>query len=229
MIAALLLDLDDTLYEYGPCEAAGREALASRFFERFGTSRPSFELAFAEARKSVKARCPSPSAHARLLYVHELLHTLAAGRPPALAECRELEDAYWKAYLAAGELRSGAWELLEGFRSRGGKIAIVTDLTLDVQLRKLASFNLFGHLDALVASEEVAIDKPHRAPFELAARRLGVPIASCAVIGDNLEKDGEGALALGIPFFHARTEALGVGLTLEQIMTELFRGNAWTL
>jgi HAD superfamily hydrolase (TIGR01549 family) len=228
VILALLLDLDDTLYEYGPCEAAGRDALRTRFFERFGTEAKVFDLAFAAARKSVKDRCPSPSGHSRLLYVHELLHVLAGPHPPRLSSCRELEDVYWTAYLDAANLRSGAIELLETFRARGGKIAIVTDLTLDIQLRKLEVLALFDHLDALVASEEVGTDKPSRAPFELASARLGVSLESCAVIGDNVEKDGEGAKTLGIPFFHAKTLATGIGLTLEQILLEIFRRNAWT-
>ncbi len=229
MIQALLVDLDDTLYEYAPSEAAGRARLGRLFSERLGVPEEAFELAYARARDDVKSRCSTPSGHARLLYVHELLHSLARGedRLPRLALCRELERAYWDAYLANASPRDRARELLSSFRGRGGKIAIVTDLTLDVQLRKLEALDLFGVLDALVASEEVGEDKPSPAPFVLAARRLGVPLEACAVIGDSDAKDGAGARALGLPFFHVRTDASGTGMGLGDIEEDIYRRNGW--
>ncbi len=232
MIRGLLLDLDDTLYEYAPCERAAREALFARTHALFGTPREAFEARFSAARKSVKDRCDTPSGHGRLLYVTELLHGLfeATGARDAspLAHARELEEAYWSAYLDTMELRPFAHGLLDELRARGMKIAIVTDLTLDIQLQKLAKLDLFRRIDALVASEEVGADKPARAAFALGAARLGVPLEACAVVGDNVEKDGAGAEALGIPYFRARTLAVGEGLTLEEIFDALVRRNGWT-
>jgi len=228
VISALLLDLDDTLYEYGPCEIAARDALAARFAALFALGREAFESAFSDARRAVKARCHTPSAHSRLLYTSEMVHSLAAGGVPRIGECRGLEEAYWSAYLAAMTPRAHALSLITSFRARGGKVAIVTDLTLDIQIRKLERLGLLPHLDALVASEEVGTDKPARAPFALAAERLGVPLEACAMVGDNLDKDGRGAELLGIPFYHARTDATGIGLTLEHITADVFRRNSWT-
>lgn len=228
MIDALLLDLDDTLYEYGPCEVAGRNALAAACKEIFGISREAFEAAFGCSRKSVKTRCDTPSGHSRLLYVAELVHLLARGGPPKLDRCRELERRYWDAYLEAMTARPHAHALVDDFRARGGKVAIVTDLTLDIQLAKIERLGLSGKLDALVASEEVGADKPARAPFALAASRLGVSLERCAVVGDNPEKDGKGAELLGVPFYLARTDATSRGLGLEAIAEDLFRRNGWT-
>lgn len=231
MIRGLLLDLDDTLYEYAPCERAAREALFTRTMALFGAPRGAVEASFSEARRAVKDRCDTPSGHGRLLYVTELLHALCGGAANAsyLAHARELEAAYWSAYLDTMQLRPFAHGLLDELRARGIKIAIVTDLTLDIQLQKLARLDLFGRIDALVASEEVGADKPARAAFELGAARIGVPLEACAVVGDNVDKDGEGAKALGIPYFRARTLAVGEGLTLEEIFDGIVRRNGWTL
>ncbi len=231
MIKALLLDLDDTLYEYGPCEAAGRAALYAHGAKLLGMDPGAFEAAYLAARKAVKARSDSPSSHSRILYISDLLHTLAKDGakegPPALELCKALESSFWGAYLGAAKPRPDALTLLEGFRSRGGKVAIVTDLTLDIQLQKLEALGLFSHVDALVASEEVGVDKPHRAAFDLAVARLGVTLEDCAVIGDNLATDGEGARRLELPFYHARTDAIGVGLTLAAILDDLIWRNKW--
>lgn len=220
--AALLLDLDDTLYDYAPCERAGRAALAARARQLLGIGEGDFLTAYAGAREAVKLRCATPSGHARLLYVHELLHVLGA----SLRHTRELEHVFWQAYLDAAALRPGAIDLLEWFRAIGGKLAIVTDLTLDVQLRKLAHFGLLDRIDALVASEEVGADKPSPAPFQLAAARLNVALARCTVIGDNDEKDGAGARALGLPFYRVRTAESDDGLDLLQIRRDLEMRNS---
>ena len=223
MIRGLLLDLDDTLYDYPPCEAAGRARLAQLGSERLSITPEAFSAAYDAARHAVKARCAGPSNHSRLLYLHELLHALGA---PPLHLAIELERAFWEAYLETAALRSGALDLLDSFRAAGGKIAIVTDLTLDVQLQKLTHFGLLGRIDALVASEEVGFDKPHRAAFELGAARLGVPLDQCAMAGDSEAKDGTGARALGLPFFLVRTQASPDGLTLPELSRELTRRNA---
>ena len=217
MIKALLLDLDDTLYEYGPCEVAGRAALYAHGGTLLGMAPEAFEAAYLVGREAVKARSDSPSSHSRILYVSDLLHTLAKDGPPALELCKALEASFWGAYLGVAKPRPDALPLLEGFRRRGGKVAIVTDLTLD----------LFPHVDALVASEEVGVDKPHRAAFDLAVARLGVTLEDCAVIGDNLATDGEGARGLELPFYHVRTDAIGVGLTLAAILEDLIWRNKW--
>jgi putative hydrolase of the HAD superfamily len=231
MIRALLTDLDDTLYDYAPCEAKGRAALRERATAELGLTAEAFDALYARARDSVKARCPTPSSHSRLLYLHEALHELAAGSSgaPRLALARALEDVFWDAYLSAATLRDGGLELLRWFRARGGKVAIVTDLTLDVQLRKLQHFGLMAEIDALVASEEVGADKPAPAPFILAAQRLGVPLLECAVVGDSAAKDGGGAAGLGLPFFLVRTPDSPQGLTLREVTVELAKRNAWTL
>ena len=231
MIRALLTDLDDTLYDYAPCEAKGRAALRERATAELGLGAQAFDALYGRARESVKARCPTPSSHSRLLYLHEALHELATGSSgaPRLDLARVLEGTFWDAYLSAATLRQGGLELLRWFRAHGGKVAIVTDLTLDVQLRKLQHFGLMTEIDALVASEEVGADKPAPAAFRLAAERLGIPLSACAVVGDSQAKDGGGAVALGLPFFLVRTPDSPQGLTLHDVNVELAKRNAWTL
>lgn len=224
MIRGLLVDLDDTLYDYEPCEARGRGAVRECAKKRFSWSDAQFEERWREARAKVKARFHGPSAHHRLLYMVELL---GAEGSESLSVAREWERSYWSAYLEGSALRNGARELLDACRGHGMKIAIVTDLVLEVQLWKLAHFGLFSLIDALVVSEEVGHDKPHRAPFELAAARMGVALDACVVVGDNEKTDGDGAKACAIPFFHVRTPQASGGLTLDEILSELRKMNRW--
>jgi HAD superfamily hydrolase (TIGR01509 family) len=65
---------------------------------------------------------------------------------------------------------------------------------------KIECLDLARHLDALVTSEEVPLDKPDPRIFEAAFARLGVSASDCVVIGDRDDKDGEGARRLGMPY-----------------------------
>lgn len=219
--SALLVDLDDTLYEYEPADRVAREAVFSAIAADLGRERSDIEIAWRNARSRVKARLGTrASSHSRLLYLMDLAHQL--GSMTAVARVRAWERTFWDAYLHDIRLRAGALTLLRSFRARGGRIAIVTDLTLAPQLEKIAAFKLFEEVDAIVASEEVEGDKPARAIFDLALARLGARGEDCVVVGDSEEKDGVGARAIGAAFHLVRTPTSnGRGETLEQITQEI--------
>ncbi|WP_394821080.1 HAD family hydrolase [Pendulispora albinea] len=218
---ALLLDLDDTLYDYAPVERRARAWLLAQVAGDLKLPLGEVESLFDAARAKVKERVGKVAAsHSRLLYVSELVY--AANRPDALRLVRGWERGFWETYLRAATLRAGARELLVGWRAQGNKVAMVTDLILEVQLSKLEAFGLFELVDVLVASEEVAREKPARDPFELAIQRLGVPKEACVVVGDSVHRDGEGARAMGLPYLRAQSsESPGEGMSLEDIARAL--------
>ena len=200
MPKGLLVDLDDTLYDYVPAHHAGLDAVLPLISASMVIAPEEIKRALDAAKADVKARLGATgSSHSRLLYFAELVHRV--GRVDRLGDVRTWERAYWNGFLSRATLREGARELFASFRARGGKIAIVTDLTLEVQLWKLERFDLLSCIDALCASEEVREDKPHAALFELAIARLSLPRSACVMVGDSKKKDGAGAHALGIPFY----------------------------
>lgn len=213
MRTTLLVDLDDTLYAYADVEARARQVVAATIAEDLALDVPAVERAFAAARAAVKARIDGRgSAHSRLLYFHEMIHAL--GRFDALPKVRAWDRAFWGALVEGATLRPGAVELLEGWRAHRGKIAIVSDLTLEIQLWKIEAWGLAPRVDALVVSEEVPADKPSKHPMELAFARLGVAASDCVMVGDSDDKDGGAARAFDVPFFlvdtgHGRGQSLG--------------------
>jgi putative hydrolase of the HAD superfamily len=69
----------------------------------------------------------------------------------------------------------------------------VTDLTAQIQFRKMVYFGLDHYFDYIVTSEEAGFDKPHHSPFEIALHKMQ-PKGSCIwMIGDNPETDICGA------------------------------------
>lgn len=215
----ILLDLDDTLYACAPSERAGGAAVAFAISKALELAPHDVEVAWAAARRAVKDRLDGRgSSHSRLLYVAELVH--AVGRPDALASVRAWERTYWRAFVDAATVRPRARAFLETVRRAGAKVAIVSDLTLEVQLFKLETFGLLPLIDALVTSEEVPLDKPDEAIFRLAMARLGTTADACVMVGDRDDKDGEGARRLGMPYFQIEPDD-DAGLGFDALLREL--------
>jgi len=83
---------------------------------------------------------------------------------------------------SAATLLPGAWEVLEGVRRRGLRTALVTNNTDANASALLERFGLrFDH----VLTRDSGLWKPWAAPFEEAARRLGVVPAATLAVGDS--------------------------------------------
>ncbi len=97
-----------------------------------------------------------------------------------------MEQTFWSTFLANAPLFPGVYVLFEKLTIYNILIAIVTDLTAQVQLRKLTYFNLEDTYDAVVTSEETGADKPNKRNFELVLSKLGLgPGNQNWVVGDD--------------------------------------------
>jgi len=182
--SAVVFDLDDTLYPYAPSHAAGLKAAAEKLKQTLGIEAGAFNAAYDGARRSVKlGLMQTASSHSRLLYFQRVVELLGLRTQVALT--LELEQTYWRSFLAAAALRPGVEEVLYEIRARGWPIAVVTDLTAQIQMRKLVWFGIDRQIDWLVTSEEAGSDKAEGKPFRLLAEKLG-PIAAERIwmIGD---------------------------------------------
>ena len=92
-----------------------------------------------------------------------------------------------------GKLFDDVKAVLDDLRLLGVPTVIVTDLTAQIQFRKIVYFGLDRYFDYIVTSEEAGHDKPHRAPFDIALDKMR-PKGSCIwMIGDNPVNDIRGA------------------------------------
>jgi FMN phosphatase YigB (HAD superfamily) len=172
----VVFDLDDTLYEYAPAHQAGVAAISRFAADELGVKAPAFEEALATARERVKQRLGSvASSHSRLLYCHEALELVGLRSEPQLA--LQMEQEYWRTYLLAVELRPGVESLLDALRFHGAVTAVVTDLTAQIQFRKLTYLGLAERIDHVVCSEETAAEKLSLQPFELLFERVSEEVA----------------------------------------------------
>lgn len=189
---AILFDTDNTLYPYDPAHTAAQKAVRDKVVGSFSISPAEFDKAFKEARSQVKKRLKHTAAsHSRLLYLQRMLEIMGLGSQVLLA--LDFEQTYWRTFLSNAILFEGVKEVLDDIRLLGIPTAIVTDLTAQIQFRKVVYFGLDHYFDYIVTSEEAGFDKPHEAPFQIALEKMR-PKGDCIwMIGDNPVNDIRGA------------------------------------
>jgi putative hydrolase of the HAD superfamily len=77
-------------------------------------------------------------------------------------------------------------------------LALVTNGASCLQREKLAASGLGEHFDAVVVSGDVGAGKPDAAIFRHALAALDASAGEAVMIGDNLERDVDGAIAVGL-------------------------------
>jgi putative hydrolase of the HAD superfamily len=189
---AILFDTDNTLYPYDPAHEAAQRAVRDKVVGTFSIKPEEFDQAFREARLQVKARLTgTASSHSRLLYLQRMLEIMGLGSQVLLA--LDFEQTYWRTFLSNARLFDEVKELLDDIRLLRIPIAVVTDLTAQIQFRKIVYFGLERYFDFIVTSEEAGFDKPHEAPFKIAVEKMR-PKGNCVwMIGDNPVNDIRGA------------------------------------
>lgn len=189
---AILFDTDNTLYDYGPAHKYAYSAVKSKAVKLFSISDSQFDKAFTQARVEVKNILKSTAAsHNRLLYMQKMLEIMGLGSQILLA--LDFEQTYWRNFLSKAELFEDVIELLDDIRLLSIPTSIVTDLTAQIQFRKVVYFGLDKHFDFIVTSEEAGFDKPHESCFKIAINKMKPNGNNIWMIGDNPINDIKGA------------------------------------
>ena len=189
---AILFDTDNTLYAYAPAHEAAQNAVRDKVMTNFKISAAVIDEVYIRARKDVKDRLGQTAAsHSRLLYFQRMLELLGLGSQ--VLHGLDLEQTYWRTFLRTAVLFEHVTELLDDVRLMGIPTAIVTDLTAQIQFRKMVYFGLDDMFDYIVTSEESGADKPQPASFELAIEKLRLVEPNVWMVGDNPVADIKGS------------------------------------
>lgn len=192
---AVILDLDDTLFDDSACTHAGLGAVA----RAHGLSVDPTEL-FARHAAHIRAIDPllfsgQLSAHgARVRRFSGLLTELGAADPDGEAATL----TYRAAYREHWRLLPGAPDVLRDLRAAGLRLAVLTNYVREVQGQKLAHFGLDALVDAVLCVEDVPAAKPDPRAYHAACAALDVTPAQAVMVGDSWEKDVQGACSAGL-------------------------------
>jgi putative hydrolase of the HAD superfamily len=194
---AVIFDTDNTLYSYNPAHKAATESVIKKAINIFGVSESEFTQAFEISRSEVKNRLGNTaSSHSRLLYFQKTIENLGMGT--RILTTLDLEQTYWRTFLANAKLFPGVIRFLQLLKNKGIRTANITDLTAQIQFRKMVYFGLDEYFDYVVTSEEAGCDKPDAQPFEIALGKLKIPAKKIWMIGDDQDSDVIGADKVGM-------------------------------
>jgi len=169
--SCVVLDLDNTLYSYQECHNEGLRALTSYLLPQIGLSSSRFNDAFEIARRTVKARLGDvASSHSRLLYLEQMMIDLQLGfRPSLLLQAHQM---YWAAFLNRMRLRPGVEDFLLAARLNGVHLVLLTDLTSEIQFRKVIRLGIGALIDQVFTSELIGGEKNTMAGFSFVVSQL---------------------------------------------------------
>ena len=198
IVRAVLLDLDDTLFDHQHC---AREALSGvrRRHGCFAAVQPSaLEQSHSRILEDLHLDVLAGRLDLEAARVERFRRLyLAAGVDADFQLAARTAAAYRQGYLEARRAVAGAEAFLLAVR-RHATVVIVSNNLLEEQQEKLRHCGLHRHVDVLVVSEEVGASKPAPRIFATALDRAGVTAEQAVMIGDSWTNDVEGARAAGI-------------------------------
>ena len=207
--SAVIFDTDNTLYPYEPAHQAATKAVEEKVENHLGIKKDRFSIIFNNSKKEIKQLLGNTaSSHSRLLYIQRTLENL--GMKTKVLLTLDLEQTYWRTFLNNCKLFPGVLDFIYLLKSEGILMANITDLTAQIQFRKLVYFGLDEYFDYVVTSEEAGKDKPSNKPFELSLKKLQISPSKIWMIGDNSLNDMVGAERMGINKIQKKHEGVKI-------------------
>ena len=198
-LRAVLLDLDDTLFDHAHATAfalrhlqAFEPALATRNVEALRREHSAIleELHALVLTGRLSVDAARVERFRRLLELGSVSD--AAERAVAAARC------YRQAYEQGWQPVAGAVELVTALKRAGIAVIVVSNNIVSEQRKKIERCSLGACIDALVTSEEVGVQKPAPEIFHIALAHADASPEEAVMIGDSWTNDIEGARAAGI-------------------------------
>ena len=207
MIKGVIFDIDGTLYSYKTNDKVAVKKLCEFAEKNLDISNENFLKAYYAARRIVKERLTDGgSRHSRILFFQTTLELI--GKNP-FRYIGEMYECYWSNFLEGMKPFDGVTEFIHRLKDNGVKISLCTDMTAQIQYRKISRLGLCDFIDFMVSSEETGLEKPSPVMFELALNKMHVKAEEAAYFGDSLERDIEGAANVGIkPFWYVGEHGL---------------------
>jgi len=173
--------LDNTVYKYEPCRIAAENAFFLYARSSVGIKLSESRKAYNSARLRVHDRVRGASRHDRRLYFIEYLRVLGLKSDPQFVT--EANNHYWFSYFEKMKLASDVESFIIQARLRNILIALVTDLTSEIQYRKLLSLNIHNLFDVVITSQETELEKDSGQPYKLLLSNIRLKtLKNCLII-----------------------------------------------
>jgi len=194
---AILLDLDDTLYDHHYASRKAIEETISLDDALFHAGADRVEIEhrhWLELLHLDVARGARTADDAR----NERWARILSHFGGDLSAANRLADTQRENYLRYERAVPGAISSVAALRAAGYTLSIVSNNTRPEQIRKLELMGLLDAFADIVVSADHGINKPDARLFHIALNRLGVAPTLALHVGDSWATDIEGAINAGI-------------------------------
>ena len=197
----MLVDIDNTLYAYKPAHKKALEACYELFINE---AQASFSLKkffdkYTEKRKEVTERLkPQGACRSRFFAFQSLFEDMKI--PQAFNKALEYEKLYWESFIKNMVLFDDALHFFKKCKEKNLLTCAISDMQVYFQVRKLQILKVDHLIDYLVTSEEIGVEKPAPIVFETALKKMSLEAHQVIMIGDDKEKDIQGAKSVGIKY-----------------------------
>ena len=188
MIKTVILDIDDTLYEWAALDpVVVREYMGPYVNAHFGWTVEEYYRRLREATDELVA-FSGTTGDCRDRIIRYQLMVEKAGFPVD-PHALDMYRLYWDRMIERIEPYEGEIETLHELRARGIRIGVCSDNTAELQFRKLRKLGVGIYMDFIVTSAEAGIEKPDPKIYERALQKAGCAPGECLFIGDVYQKD----------------------------------------
>ena len=197
LIRTVIFDIDGTMYDYDACDPVSTKAVQEYCLEWLGISEErcyqSLSVAGRVVRQRIGYRCAS--VHNRLLRYQCMMELWGA---PLFPHVQEMHRIYWDTLMEEMRPFPGLKAWMESLKQLGIQIGVGTNMTAEIQYRKLEQLGVSSYVDWLVSSEEAGVEKPDAKFFSQCREKSGMDPEECLFVGDSLNGDVAAALTCGM-------------------------------
>lgn len=198
---SVIFDLDNTLYDYDYTHSKSIEIVIDEITKFSGINKDICFRVYNESNKSLKSELNNTAAsHSKFISIKLTIEKLNLNM-----DVLELDKLYWDNFFNIIKLNYGVIQFLEYLSSKNINMYILTDYTIKEQFLKLEHLSIRKYFKDIISSEEVGIEKPSKKSFLYTLNKIKSD--KVIMIGDNIEKDINGAYACGIyPFWFNKSK-----------------------
>ena len=195
----IILDLDDTIYDYTNTHLASLFEVNKYIIHYFNINKDVLDQYYNSVSNSLKYELlNTASSHNRNIYFKHLCEKLDL----SYENISILNDIYWNSFYENIKPNEYVVEFIKWTKSKNIKIGILSDFETEYQLVKLKKLKLLDFIDVIVTSEEVGIEKPSKQMFYTILDKMNLYKHEVIMIGDSYNKDILGAINCNIYAFH---------------------------
>ncbi len=185
MIKYVLLDLDDTIFDFHYAEAEALRQLFRRCGGVADDAATQMYSAINDAYWKRLERGELTRSEVQVGRFRELFDRLGIDRDPLQANV-----AYKELIADIVQYVEGAEELLRDLRTGGYQIYIVSNGSRSVQQGRLQKAGLTDAFDGIFLSEDLGVEKPNRAFFDICFQSVpSMKLEETIILGDSLTSD----------------------------------------